>query len=68
MRFNFTEDQTMFGQSLGSFLENEYTAEFARSLWDTDTGRSDKLWTALAWWFRPSTGGSGCRWSRWPFC
>ncbi|MFP6600480.1 MAG: acyl-CoA dehydrogenase family protein [Deltaproteobacteria bacterium] len=48
MRFNFTEDQTMFGQSLGSFLENEYTAEFARSLWDTDTGRSDKLWTALA--------------------
>ncbi len=48
MRFNFTEDQLMFGESLRSLLEKEYTADTARGLWETGSGRSKELWASLA--------------------
>ena len=48
MRFNFTDDQSMFGESLAALLAKEHGAEDARGLWETESGRSDVLWSALA--------------------
>ncbi len=48
MDFTFTEDQLLFQESVREFLLNEVTAESIRKLWDTESGRSDQLWTQLA--------------------
>ncbi len=48
MDFTFTEDQLLFKESVADFLRNEITPEKIRELWDSETGRSDALWTQLA--------------------
>ncbi len=48
MDFTFTEDQLLFQESVREFLINEVTAESIRALWETDSGRSDTLWSQLA--------------------
>ena len=47
MNFTFTEDQLLFQESVRDFLVNEITAESIRTLWETDSGRSDDLWRQL---------------------
>jgi alkylation response protein AidB-like acyl-CoA dehydrogenase len=48
MDFTFTEDQLLFQDEVKKFLVNEVTPEKIRELWETETGRSDALWQALA--------------------
>jgi alkylation response protein AidB-like acyl-CoA dehydrogenase len=48
MEFNFSEDQLLLQKTIRDFLEGECTAEYVRSLWETDTGRSPELWAKLA--------------------
>ncbi len=48
MDFTFTEDQLLFQDEVKKFLVNEVTPEKIRELWETDTGRSDALWQAMA--------------------
>ncbi len=48
MEFNFSEDQLLLQQTIREFLEGECTAAFVRSLWETETGRSDDFWARLA--------------------
>ena len=48
MRFNFNEDHLMFQESLRGFLANECGVEQLRTLWESDSGRSDKRWKGLA--------------------
>jgi alkylation response protein AidB-like acyl-CoA dehydrogenase len=48
MDFTFTEDQLLFQDEVKKFLENEVTPEKIRALWETDTGRSEDLWQAMA--------------------
>jgi alkylation response protein AidB-like acyl-CoA dehydrogenase len=45
--FRFSEDQLLFQESVRDFLVNEITADAIRALWETDTGRSDALWSQL---------------------
>lgn len=47
MDFTFSEDQLLFQESVRDFLLNEVTPEKIRELWETDSGRSDKLWGQL---------------------
>ena len=47
MDFTFTEDQLLFQESVRDFLTNEVTPEIIRKLWETESGRSDALWTQL---------------------
>ncbi len=47
MDFTFSEDQLLFRESVHDFLVNEVTPETVRGLWDTETGRSDALWSQL---------------------
>lgn len=48
MDFTFNEDQLLFQESVREFLVAEVTPEKIRELWDTETGRSDELWSQLA--------------------
>ena len=48
MEFNFSEDQLLLQQTIREFLEGECTAAFVRSLWESETGRSDDFWARLA--------------------
>jgi alkylation response protein AidB-like acyl-CoA dehydrogenase len=48
MRFQFTEDQRKFQESVRSFLQKECTPALIRALWRTETGRSPDLWAKLA--------------------
>ncbi len=48
MNFSFSEDQLLFRDSVRDFLSNEVTTDLIRSLWETDTGRSQTLWSQLA--------------------
>lgn len=48
MDFTYTEDQLLFQESVREFLVNEVSCEKVRELWDTETGRSDELWSQLA--------------------
>jgi alkylation response protein AidB-like acyl-CoA dehydrogenase len=48
MEFNFSEDQLLLQQTIREFLEGECTAAFVRSLWETETGRSNDFWKKLA--------------------
>ncbi len=47
MDFTFSEDQLLFQESVRDFLVNEITPEIIRELWESETGRSDKLWSQL---------------------
>ena len=47
MDFTFNEDQLLFRESVRDFLVTEVIPEKIRELWDTDSGRSDELWTQL---------------------
>jgi alkylation response protein AidB-like acyl-CoA dehydrogenase len=47
MDFTFNEDQLLFRESVRDFLVAEVSPEKIRGLWDTDSGRSDELWTQL---------------------
>ena len=48
MEFNFSEDQLLLQQTVREFLEAECTAALVRSLWESETGRSDDFWGKLA--------------------
>jgi alkylation response protein AidB-like acyl-CoA dehydrogenase len=48
MKFDFTEDQRLFQQTVRDFLAGEVTAERVRELWVSETGRSRPLWKQLA--------------------
>ncbi|MCC7516331.1 MAG: acyl-CoA/acyl-ACP dehydrogenase [Pseudomonadales bacterium] len=48
MDFTFTEDQLLFQDEVKKFLVNEVTPEKIRALWETETGRSEDLWQAMA--------------------
>jgi alkylation response protein AidB-like acyl-CoA dehydrogenase len=48
MRFHFNEDQLLFQTTVRDFLDNECTPEHVRSVWETETARSPKLWSMLA--------------------
>jgi alkylation response protein AidB-like acyl-CoA dehydrogenase len=48
MEFNFSEDQLLLQETVREFLAGECTAEFARSLWKTDTGRCNDFWAKFA--------------------
>ncbi len=48
MDFTFTEDQLLFQGEIKKFLVNEVTPEKIRELWETESGRSDELWTQFA--------------------
>ena len=48
MDFTFSEDQILFQESVRDFLINEVTPDTIRSLWKTDSCRSDALWAQLA--------------------
>ena len=47
MDFTFSEDQLLFQESVRDFLVNEVTPETIRELWNSDSGRSDALWSQL---------------------
>ena len=48
MDFSFSDDQIMFQEAVRDLLANECPPEVVRAAWDSKTGRSDGLWTALA--------------------
>jgi len=48
MEFNFSEDQLLLQRTVREFLEGECTTAFVRSLWETETGRSEEFWGKLA--------------------
>jgi alkylation response protein AidB-like acyl-CoA dehydrogenase len=48
MRFQFTDDQRLFQQSVREFLAHECTPEQVRAAWATDSGRSPARWAKLA--------------------
>jgi alkylation response protein AidB-like acyl-CoA dehydrogenase len=48
MQLGFSEEHELLQSALRDFLAKECTPEFVRSCWETDTGRSDKLWRQLA--------------------
>lgn len=48
MNFTFSEDQLLFRDSVKDFLSNEVTPDLIRSLWESDSGRSEALWKQLA--------------------
>ncbi|MEE4661426.1 MAG: acyl-CoA dehydrogenase family protein [Halieaceae bacterium] len=45
MNFNFTEDQTLFRDSVREFLRNEVTPDYIRQRWE---GKAETLWPQLA--------------------
>ncbi len=47
MDFTFSEDHEMFRESVRGLLDRECTADAVRALWDTDSGRSNELWSKL---------------------
>lgn len=48
MRFGFSEDQTLFQQTLRELLENECSHEALAAAWETPDGRVPGLWAKLA--------------------
>ncbi len=48
MDFTFSDDQLLFQEEVKKFLVNEVTPEKIRALWETESGRSDDLWQAMA--------------------
>ncbi|WP_336335119.1 acyl-CoA dehydrogenase family protein [Pseudomonas putida] len=47
MDFSFNSDQLLFQDNVRSFFINEVTPERIRELWQTETGRCDRLWGQL---------------------
>lgn len=66
MDFTFTEDQLLFRDTIRRFLMNEATPELLREVWETETGRSERMYqqfaeqglTALS--IPEAFGGLGC--------
>jgi alkylation response protein AidB-like acyl-CoA dehydrogenase len=48
MDFRFTDDQLLLRDAVRDFLAKEHGPERVRELWQTETGRSRKLWQRLA--------------------
>jgi alkylation response protein AidB-like acyl-CoA dehydrogenase len=48
VRFEFSEDQRLLQATVRDFLEGECGPAVVRTLWDTESGRSRKLWSGLA--------------------
>ena len=48
MDFTFTEDQLLFQEEVRKFLVSEVTTESIRARWETDTGRDENIWAAMA--------------------
>ena len=48
MDFSFNSDQLLFRDNVRSFFINEVTPERIRELWQSDSGRCDRLWGN--WW------------------
>ncbi|MFX1677062.1 acyl-CoA/acyl-ACP dehydrogenase [Paraburkholderia sp. A2WS-5] len=48
MDFSFDEDQEALADSARRFLMTELTPELLRELWETESGRSERLWEQLA--------------------
>lgn len=48
MKFEFSEDQNLLRTTVRDFLVGEAPIQRIRELWETDTGRSRKLWSSLA--------------------
>lgn len=47
MDFTFSDDQLLFQDNVRAFFTNEVTPELIRELWNSESGRSDKLWAQL---------------------
>ncbi|BBR54556.1 MULTISPECIES: acyl-CoA dehydrogenase family protein [Pseudomonas] len=47
MDFSFNSDQLLFQDNVRSFFINEVTPERIRELWQSDSGRCDRLWGQL---------------------
>ena len=47
MDFTFSEDQLMLQQTVREFLEGECSAEWIRTQWDSENGRSPEFWKKL---------------------
>lgn len=47
MDFTFTEDQSLFCDSVKDFFQAEVTPESIRQSWETETGRNEKLWQQI---------------------
>ncbi|WAG80256.1 acyl-CoA/acyl-ACP dehydrogenase [Metapseudomonas furukawaii] len=47
MDFTFSDDQLLFEENVRAFLTNEVTPERIRELWQTESGRCDRLWGQL---------------------
>ncbi|MDH4870307.1 acyl-CoA dehydrogenase family protein [Pseudomonas sp. BN515] len=47
MDFTFSDDQLLFQDNVRAFLTNEVIPERIRELWQSESGRSDELWTQL---------------------
>ena len=47
-RFDFTDEQREFQAAVRDLLANECTPALVRAMWTDETGRSPKLWSALA--------------------
>lgn len=48
MRFAFDDDQLLFRDAVRDFLGKECGPDVVRAAWESDTGRSPELWSALA--------------------
>lgn len=48
MRFEFTEDQRLFQETVRSFLAAECPPDEVRAAWESEEGWSDRRWRALA--------------------
>ena len=48
MEFEFSEDQMLLQQTVRDFLAGECTAEWVRTQWETEAGRSPDFWAKLA--------------------
>lgn len=48
MRFDFTEEQLLFQDSVRNLLAKECAPDVVRGLWKTETGRSRERWAKLA--------------------
>ncbi|MBK8676490.1 MAG: acyl-CoA/acyl-ACP dehydrogenase [Cellvibrionales bacterium] len=48
MDFTFSEDQLLFQEEVKKFLVNEVTPEHIRARWETESGRNEEVWQAMA--------------------
>ena len=48
MRFAFTEDQLLFRDAVRDMLKKECPPDVVRAAWESDSGRTNKVWAQLA--------------------